>query len=240
MTDIAVVVGVGAINGLGAAIAKRFAREKYTVIVAGRTSEKVDPVAENIAAAGGKCISKRTDASSEKDISELFELASSKGKVKATIFNVGNNQIIDFSDLTAEILETFWRSNVLSGFLTAKAALPLLEKQGGSLLFTGASASIRGKPKFAHFGSAKAGLRNLAQSLAKEFGPRGVHIGHIIVDGVINGELAKTRFRDYLESLGESGSLEPDAIADSYWFLHTQPQNAWTFELDVRPYKEPW
>ena len=240
MTDIAVVVGVGAINGLGAAIARRFAREKYTVIVAGRTSEKVDLVAENIAAAGGKCISKRTDASSEKDISELFELASSKGKVKATIFNVGNNQIIDFSDLTAEILETFWRSNVLSGFLTAKAALPLLEKQGGSLLFTGASASIRGKPKFAHFGSAKAGLRNLAQSLAKDFGPRGVHIGHIIVDGVINGELAKTRFRDYLESLGESGSLEPDAIADSYWFLHTQPQNAWTFELDVRPYKEPW
>ncbi len=240
MTDIAVVVGVGAINGLGAAIARRFAREKYTVIVAGRTSEKVDLVAENIAAEGGKCISKRTDASSEKDISELFDLASSKGKVKATIFNVGNNQIIDFSDLTAEILETFWRSNVLSGFLTAKAALPLLEKRGGSLLFTGASASIRGKPKFAHFGSAKAGLRNLAQSLAKEFGPRGVHIGHIIVDGVINGELAKTRFRDYLEALGESGSLEPDAIADSYWFLHTQPQNAWTFELDVRPYKEPW
>ena len=240
MTDIAVVVGVGAINGLGAAIARRFAREKYTVIVAGRTSEKVDLVAENIAAAGGKCISKRTDASSEKDISELFDLASSKGKVKATIFNVGNNQIIDFSDLTAEILETFWRSNVLSGFLTAKAALPLLEKRGGSLLFTGASASIRGKPKFAHFGSAKAGLRNLAQSLAKEFGPRGVHIGHIIVDGVINGELAKTHFRDYLESLGESGSLEPDAIADSYWFLHNQPQNAWTFELDVRPYKEPW
>ena len=150
MTDIAVVVGVGAINGLGAAIARRFAREKYTVIVAGRPSEKVDLVAENIAAAGGKCISKRTDASSEKDISELFELASSKGKVKATIFNVGNNQIIDFSDLTAEVLETFWRSNVLSGFLTAKAALPLLEKRGGSLLFTGASASIRGKPKFAH------------------------------------------------------------------------------------------
>ena len=113
MTDIAVVVGVGAINGLGAAIARRFAREKYTVIVAGRTSEKVGLVAENIAAAGGKCISKRTDASSEKDISELFDLASSKGKVKATIFNVGNNQIIDFSDLTAEILETFRPSNVL-------------------------------------------------------------------------------------------------------------------------------
>tara|TARA_B100001029_G_scaffold131289_1_gene110177 strand:+ start:710 stop:1432 length:723 start_codon:yes stop_codon:yes gene_type:complete len=240
MTDIAVIVGVGAINGLGAAIARRFAREKYTVVVAGRTSEKLKLVSEDIIQDGGECICQTTDASSPEEISKLFELASSKGLIKATIFNVGNNQIIDFSDLTAEILETFWRSNVLSGFLTAKAALPLLEKQGGTLLFTGASASMRGKPKFAHFGSAKAGLRNLAQSLAKEFGPRGIHVGHVIVDGVINGELARTRFRDYLESLGKSGSLEPDAIADSYWFLHTQPQNAWTFELDIRPYKEPW
>ena len=240
MTDIAVVIGVGAINGLGAAIARRFARENYTVVVAGRTSAKLDLVTTDIRSGGGKCISKTTDASSKEDVSELFKLASREGRIKATIFNVGNNQIIDFSDLTAETLELFWRSNVLSGFLTAKAALPLLEQHAGSLLFTGASASMRGKPKFAHFGSAKAGLRNLAQSLAKEFGPRGVHVGHIIVDGVINGELAKTRFSDYLESLGESGSLEPDAIADSYWFLHSQPQNAWTFELDVRPYKEPW
>ena len=240
MTDIAVVVGVGAVNGLGAAIARRFAREDYTVVIAGRTNEKLELVAKGIQQTGGECISQIADASSQEEVSKLFELASSKGPVKTTIFNVGNNQIIDFSDLTAETLEKFWRSNVLSGFLTAKAALPLLEQHAGSLLFTGASASMRGKPKFAHFGSAKAGLRNLAQSIAKEFGPRGVHVGHIIVDGVINGELAKTRFSDYLESLGESGSLEPDAIADSYWFLHTQPQNAWTFELDVRPYKEPW
>ena len=240
MTDIAVVVGVGAVNGLGAAIARRFAREDYTVVIAGRTNEKLELVANGIQQTGGECISQIADASSQEEVSKLFELASSKGSVKTTIFNVGNNQIIDFSDLTAETLEKFWRSNVLSGFLTAKAALPLLEQHAGSLLFTGASASMRGKPKFAHFGSAKAGLRNLAQSIAKEFGPRGVHVGHIIVDGVINGELAKTRFSDYLESLGESGSLEPDALADSYWFLHTQPQNAWTFELDVRPYKEPW
>ena len=240
MTDIAVVVGVGAINGLGAAIARRFAREKYTLIVAGRTRKKLELVTTDIIQNGGKCISQTTDASSKKDVCKLFELASSKGQVKVAILNVGNNQIIEFNDLTAETLETFWRSNVLSGFLTAKAALPLLERQGGTLLFTGASASLRGKPRFAHFGSAKAGLRNLAQSLAKEFGPSGIHIGHIIVDGVINGELAKTRFRDYLDSLGESGSLEPDAIAESYWFLHTQPKNAWTFELDVRPYKEPW
>ena len=99
---------------------------------------------------------------------------------------------------------------------------------------------MRGKPQFAHFGSAKAGLRNLAQALSKEFGPRGIHVGHVIVDGVINGEIAQTKIKDYLDSLGESGSLEPNDIAQSYWFLHSQPRNAWTFELDLRPYKESW
>ena len=118
MTDIAVVVGVGAVNGLGAAIARRFAREDYTVVIAGRTNEKLELVAKDILQTGGECISQIADASSQEEISKLFELASSKGPVKTTIFNVGNNQIIDFSDLTAETLEKFWRSNVLSGFLT--------------------------------------------------------------------------------------------------------------------------
>ena len=240
MRKVAVVVGVGATNGLGAAIARRFATEKYTVVAAGRTREKVELVATDINNKGNQCIASQTDATSEDDVRKLFQLAADLGQITATIFNVGNNQIIDFADLTAETMEAFWRSNVLSGFLTARAALPLLEKTGGSLLFTGASASMRGKPKFAHFGSAKAGLRSLAQSLAKEFGPRGIHVGHVIVDGVINGELAQTRFRDYLDSLGESGSLEPDDIAKSYWFLHSQARNAWTFELDLRPHKEAW
>ena len=240
MKKVAVVVGVGAINGLGAAIARRFAQEKYTVVAAGRTQEKVELVAADINKKGNQCIASQTDASSEEDVCKLFQLATEIGDIAATIFNVGNNQIIDFADLTAETLEIFWRSNVLSGFLIAKAALPLLEKHGGSLLFTGASASMRGKPKFAHFGSAKAGLRNLAQALSKEFGPRGIHVGHVIVDGVINGEIAQTKIKDYLDSLGESGSLEPNDIAQSYWFLHSQPRNAWTFELDLRPYKESW
>jgi len=240
MKKVAVVVGVGAINGLGAAIARRFAQEKYTVVAAGRTQEKVELVAADINKKGNQCIASQTDASSEEDVCKLFQLATEIGDIAATIFNVGNNQIIDFADLTAETLEIFWRSNVLSGFLIAKAALPLLEKHGGSLLFTGASASMRGKPQFAHFGSAKAGLRNLAQALSKEFGPRGIHVGHVIVDGVINGEIAQTKIKDYLDSLGESGSLEPNDIAQSYWFLHSQPRNAWTFELDLRPYKESW
>ena len=99
---------------------------------------------------------------------------------------------------------------------------------------------MRGRPGFAHFSAAKAGLRNMAQALAKEYGPKGVHVGHVVVDGVINGEMVQNRFGDYLDSLGEDGALDPDAIADAYWFMHTQPRNAWTFEVDVRPFKEDW
>ena len=108
------------------------------------------------------------------------------------------------------------------------------------MLFTGASASMRGRPNFAHFGSAKAGLRNLAQALAKDYGPRGVHVGHVVVDGVINGEMVRTHFKEYLDHLGEDGSMQPDAIADAFWFMHNQPRNTWTFEVDVRPFKETW
>ena len=135
-----------------------------------------------------------------------------------------------------------WLAEVMLryAFLAAKAAIPVLLPNSGSLLFTGASASMRGRPGFAHFSAAKAGLRNMAQALAKEYGPQGVHVGHVVVDGVINGEIVKGFFAEYLENLGEDGSLEPDAIADAFWFLHSQPRNAWTFELDVRPFKETW
>jgi NAD(P)-dependent dehydrogenase (short-subunit alcohol dehydrogenase family) len=108
------------------------------------------------------------------------------------------------------------------------------------MLFTGASASLRGRPNFAHFAVAKAGLRHLAQALAREYGPRGIHVAHVVVDGVVNGDIVRNRFGDYLESLGDEGALEPDAIADAFWALHTQHPSAWTQELDLRPHKESW
>ena len=111
---------------------------------------------------------------------------------------------------------------------------------GGSMLFTGASASMRGRPNFAHFASSKAGLRMLAQALAREYGPKGVHVAHVVVDGVIDGEIVRTRFGEYLDKLGEDGSLSPDAIAEAFWFLHSQPRSAWTHELDLRPFCETW
>ena len=134
-----------------------------------------------------------------------------------------------------------WRIGCFGAFLTAKRAMPVLAAQSsGSMLFTGASASLRGRPLFGHFASSKAALRNLAQALAREFGPQGVHVAHVVVDGIINGDIVQGRFGEYLESLGEDGSLEPDAIADAFWALHTQHRSAWTHELDLRPFKENW
>ncbi len=240
MQETAVVIGVSASQGLGAAIARKFAAEGMHCVVAGRTQERLSQLADEIRDAGGNCSPCVTDATDAEALSNLMTFAQGQGPIRAVIFNVGNNQPIAFEDLTAEQFEQFWRVCTLSAFLTAKAALPHLLDQGGSLLFTGASASMRGRPGFAHFGAAKSALRNLAQALAKDYGPRGVHVGHVVVDGVINGERIRQHFSEYLEALGEDGALEPDAIAEAYWHLHGQPRNAWTFEVDVRPYKESW
>lgn len=240
MPDVAVVVGVSASAGLGAAVARRFAREGLHVVVSGRTEERLARVVAEISEAGGQSSFFVADATVESEVRQLFERARSQGSLQAVIYNVGNNLPIPFAELTAETFEKFWRVCVLAGFHTAQAALPELEKHGGSLFFTGASASMRGRPGFAHFGAAKAALRNMAQALAKEYGPRGVHVGHVVVDGAINGERLRQRFGEYLEALGEDGSLDPDAIADAYWFMHSQPRSVWTFELDVRPFKESW
>jgi NAD(P)-dependent dehydrogenase (short-subunit alcohol dehydrogenase family) len=240
MADTAVIIGVGASEGLGAAIARRFARGGMQVVIAGRSQDRLAKVASEINADEGTASYCVTDATQAEDLDRLLEYANGNGKVTCVVFNVGNNQPLPFSELSAGQFEQFWRVCTLSGFIAAKAALPMLEQNGGSLLFTGASASMRGRPNFAHFGAAKAGLRNLAQALAKDYGPRGVHVGHVVVDGVINGEMVRTKFGEYLDALGEDGSMEPDAIAEDYWFMHTQPRNTWTFEVDVRPYKETW
>lgn len=240
MTEVAVILGVSAIDGLGGAIARRFAAGGLHTVVAGRTVERLELVVKDIQDKGGSASYCTTDATQAEAVHDLIADAASHGTIKAVIFNVGNNQPLAFADLGAEKFETFWRTCTLAGFHTAKAALPVLEQNSGSLLFTGASASMRGRPGFAHFSAAKAGLRNMAQAIAKEYGPKGVHVGHVVVDGVINGEIVQNFLGDYLEGLGEDGSLQPDAIAEAYWYLHTQPRNCWTFELDVRPFKENW
>ena len=241
MAKSVVVLGVGASNGVGGALARRFASEGLHAIIAGRALEKIEAVAEVIKEAGGSAQAVRTDVTSAEDQDALFAAVAERGEVAAVLYNAGNNAVIPFEQLEADAYEAFWRVGNFGAFLTAKRAIPILKTQGsGSLFFTGASGSMRGKSNFAHFASMKAGLRMLAQSLAREFGPYGVHVAHFVIDGVINGEMIQSIIPQYLEQLGEDGSLEPDAIAEAFWHVHIQHRSAWTHELDLRPYKENW
>jgi NAD(P)-dependent dehydrogenase (short-subunit alcohol dehydrogenase family) len=183
------------------------------------------------------------DATREEDVVRLFDRAMAPGSDFAPadliVSNAGNNQHIDFRELTAQQFEDFWRVGCFSGFLIGREAARRLVPLGrGTVIFTGASASIRGKPGFAHFSAAKAGLRMISQSMAREFGPLGIHVAHVIVDGAIEGDRVRSLFPGIFEQLGENGALNTQAIAETYWQLHLQHPSAWTQELDVRPFKE--
>jgi NAD(P)-dependent dehydrogenase (short-subunit alcohol dehydrogenase family) len=242
MSDSVLILGAGSPDGVGGALARRFARDGLHVVVSGRTLEKVEATAAQIRDQGLDAVALQVDVTSESDLDRAFAYLSDRGEpVAAVIYNAGNNAVIPFEKLTPDLFEQFWRVCTFGGFLTAQRAMPLLAAQGrGSMLFTGASASVRGRPNFAHFASAKAGLRNLAQALAREYGPKGVHVGHVVIDGGVNGERLKQVFPEWLDQLGDDGSLSPDAIADAFWHLHSQQRCAWTFELDLRPFKESW
>ncbi|MEM7662117.1 MAG: SDR family NAD(P)-dependent oxidoreductase [Pseudomonadota bacterium] len=241
MSGTVIVLGAGASIGVGGALARRFASEGHHVVIGGRTEQKVLALANEVTEAGGSAEGIQVDVTSEADQDAIFAHAANRGPVAAVLYNAGNNAIIPFEQLDAETVEQFWRVGCFGAFLSAKRAIPILKAQGnGSLFFTGASGSMRGKENFAHFAMMKAGLRMLAQSLAREFGPNGVHVAHFIIDGVIDGEMVRSRFGEYLDALGEDGGLSPDAIADAFWYVHGQHKSAWTHELDLRPFKENW
>ena len=239
----AVVVGIGAERGLGAALCRRFAAEGHHVLVAGRTPDKIGQVARTIVAAGGSAEPVAMDATREEDVARLFDRAMAPGEgfepADIVVSNAGNNQRIDFRALTARQFEDFWRVGCLGGFLVGREAARRLVPLGrGTVIFTGASASLRGKPGFAHFAAAKAGLRMVAQSMAREYGPQGLHIAHVVIDGGIDGERLHRRAQELIEKRGDDGLLGIDAIAEAYWQIHRQARSAWTQELDLRPFKE--
>lgn len=241
----AVVIGVGAERGLGAALSRRFAAEGYHVLVAGRTSEKIAAVVKTIEKKGGSADPVTVDATREDEIVHLFDRAMAPGDGRdpadLVVFNAGNNQRIDFRELTAAQFEQFWRVGCFGGFLVGREAARRLVPLGrGTILFTGASGSLRGKPGFAHFAAAKAGLRMIAQSMAREFGPLGIHVAHVVIDGGIRGDRLLSRRPALLEERGEDGLLGIEAIADAYWNIHRQQRSAWTQEVDLRPFAEPF
>lgn len=237
-SEVAWIAGVGASAGLGAALGRRFAKEGYVAVLTGRNEERVKAVSAEIGQAGGRARALPGDVSSPRDVERLLADIAAIGSLRAAVFNAGNAVRGTPLDLTPEQFESTWRGSTYAGYLFARAALPALISTGGSLLFTGATASVRGRGPFVAFASAKAGLRSVAQSFAREYGPQGVHVAHIIIDGGIDGERLRVAAPKRVAEAGADGFLNPDAIAETYWNVHRQHRSAWTHELDLRPYKE--
>jgi len=209
------------------------------VVLAGRNADKLKATEAALLAAGLKVTAVVGDVSSAEDAERFVAQAQAMAPLAVAVHNAGSNRPSPFLKLSAAEFEAHWREHALGGFQLARAALPALLARGqGSLLFTGASASLRGKANFAPFAAAKGALRNLAQSLAREFGPQGIHVGHVVVDGGIEGERLLSRLPQLKDQRGPDGLLNIDAIAEAYWILHQQHRSAWTLELDLRPWAE--
>lgn len=233
----AVVIGVGPERGLGAQLCRRFAADGLKVIVAGRTKSAIEAVAGNIASAGGQATAFVADATSEADIAALFDHAGAE--LDVAIYNAGNNTPGRIAEMDADYFERSWRVACFGGFLFGREAVRrMLPKRAGTILFTGASASLRGRAGFGAFNSAKAGLRALAQAMAKEYAADGIHVGHVVVDGAIAGDKIFQRFPDAASR--EDALVSIEGIVDAFVFLHRQPPCAWSFEVDVRTNKEKW
>ncbi|MEM8793546.1 MAG: SDR family NAD(P)-dependent oxidoreductase [Pseudomonadota bacterium] len=237
---IAVVLGVGAEAGLGAAMCRKAAWEGHHVIVGGRTEAKIEAIAEGLRDGGAEATAIRVDVTEEASIEALFNAVDAMpGELSLTVYNAGNAFAEDSLTMTAAYFEDAWRVCCLGGFLTARDAGKRMVEQGhGTILFTGATASLKARPPYLAFASAKAGLRAVAANYARDLGPRGVHVAHVIIDGGIDGERLNQKNPELKEKMGPHGMLDPDAIAESYWMLHQQHRSAWSFEIDLRPFKE--
>ncbi len=241
----AVVVGAGALEGIGGALCQRFANAGLPVYAIGRSADKLLPTVEAITSNGGIAIAVPTDITDPAAVSALFDRIAEDGRVPdLVVFNASErNMPTSFSAATPEFVEQMWRTCCFGGFLIGHEAIArMLPQKRGTLIFTGATASLRGRPKFAAFAAAKAGLRIHAQGFAREFGPQGIHVAHVIIDGIVAGDrAAKSGYgigKILLKTKGEYGALHPEAIAEAYWQLHIQHRSAWTHELDLRPWKE--
>ena len=235
----AIIIGIGQDRGLGAQLSKRFAKEGLHVFVASRTQSNLDSLVSRIEAEGGTATAVCTDATSEDQVISLFNEVGED--LSLAIFNPAFGYSGRIIDMDSEYFERSWKVSCYGGFLFGREALKRMDPRGeGTIIYTGATAALRGRPNYAAFNSAKSGLRTLAQAMAKEYGPDGIHVGHMIIDGTIAGDKVIKGNPDYASKLGEAGMVNLDGIVDSYVHLYHQKPQAWTFELDLRTSIENW
>jgi NAD(P)-dependent dehydrogenase (short-subunit alcohol dehydrogenase family) len=240
----AAVVGAG--DFIGSAIARKFAREGYTVFAGRRSADKLSQLKAEIESTGGRCEARALDARKEEDVVRFLSEADAHAPLEVCVFNPGANVNFPILETTERVFRKVWEMACYGGFLTGREAARLMLARGkGTILFTGATASLRGGKGYSAFASAKFGLRAVAQSMARELGPQNIHVAHLIIDAGVDTAFVCDRIRarggeDAVAKIAPDQLMHPDSIADAYWYLHTQKRDAWTFELDVRPYRENW
>ncbi len=240
---VALIIGAG--DYIGAAIAKRFALGGFTVCMGRRKGEKLAPLIAEIEATGRKAYGFSMDARLEESVVEIFEkVEKNVGPIDVVIFNVGGNVRFNIEDTTTRVFRKVWEMATFAGFLVGREAAKHMVPRGvGSIFFTGASASMRGAQGYAAFGAGKAGLRSIAQTLAKELGPKGMHVAHLVIDAGVDTAFVRERMAQAgldPDAMPPDTLMDPWSVAETYWMLHQQKRDGWTFELDIRPYKENW
>jgi|ERR1043166_2230618 NAD(P)-dependent dehydrogenase (short-subunit alcohol dehydrogenase family) len=235
---------IGAGDFIGSAIAKRFAAEGYTVFAGRRSADKLAKLKSEIEAAGGACVARGLDARKEEDVIAFLKEADAEAPLEVCIFNPGANVNFPVLETTERVFRKVWEMACYGGFLAGREAARLMLPRGkGTILFTGATASVRGGVGYAAFASAKFGLRAVAQSMARELGPRNIHVAHLIIDAGVDTQFVRERIKARggdPDTLPPDTLMEPQSVADAYWYLHTQPRDGWTHELDLRPFAEKW
>ena len=235
---VALVIGAG--DATGGAIARRFAREGFTACVTRRNADKLAPLVARIEAEGGKARAFGSDARKEEQMVALVDTIEREvGAIEVAAFNIGANVRFPIRETTARVYFKVWEMACFAGFLMGREVAKVMVPRGrGTILFTGATASVRGSVGFAAFSGAKHALRALAQSMARELGPQGVHVAHVVIDGAIDTEFIRSNFPERAALKDRDGILSPEAIAEAYWQLHSQHRTAWTHEMDLRPWME--
>jgi NAD(P)-dependent dehydrogenase (short-subunit alcohol dehydrogenase family) len=242
MADARAALVVGAGDATGGAIARRFAREGYVACVTRRHADKLQPLVQRIESEGGRARAFGTDARKEEETVVMVDTIEREvGPIEVAVFNIGANVNFPIRETTSRVYFKVWEMACFAGFLMGREAARVMVPRGrGTILFTGATASVRGRAGFSAFAGAKHALRGLAQSMARELGPEGIHVAHVVIDGAIDTEWIRTNFPQRAALKAQDGILDPEAIAENYWRLHTQQRSAWTHELDLRPWIENW